>query len=175
MSIRAPFSLADFVRDNRDRLRPPVGAVKIFEDAQMIVMAVGGPNTRRDFHIDPGEEFFYQLEGDMVLRVHEHGQIRDITIREGEIFLLPAWVPHSPQRTAGTVGLVIERPRHGDETDGVRWYCDACGHTLHEAWFRIAEGGFLPQLNAAIEHFHASEPLRTCKHCGTTQPVPTAG
>jgi 3-hydroxyanthranilate 3,4-dioxygenase len=175
MTLQPPFSLATFVAENRHRLQPPVGAVRIFENAQMIVMAVGGPNTRRDFHIDPGEEFFYQLEGDMVLRIHEHGAIRDITIAEGEIFMLPAWVPHSPQRRAGTVGLVIERPRVGDEADGVRWYCESCGGALHEQWFRVREGGFLPQLNAAIEHFHATPELRKCKNCGTVQNVPTAG
>lgn len=148
---------------------------------------------------------FYQLKGDMVLRVLERGQHRDVTIRQGEvrpglllggegpgsgdllstragfvwtvsscelailapwcplrlwargqqrgglgcwtpgwageartlraprclegiaalspplqIFLLPAGVPHSPQRFADTVGLVIERRRLETELDGLR-------------------------------------------------------
>ncbi|OWK10635.1 HAAO [Cervus elaphus hippelaphus] len=68
----------------------------------------------------PVSQVFYQLEGDMLLRVLERGKHRDMVIRQGEIFLLPAGVPHSPQRFANTVGLVIERKRLKTELDGLR-------------------------------------------------------
>jgi 3-hydroxyanthranilate 3,4-dioxygenase len=176
MPIRPPFPLAEWIESNRHLLQPPVGAKRVYEDAETIVMVVGGPNTRKDYHIDPGEELFYQIEGDMLLKVVDDGEFRDIPIREGEMFLLPAFVPHSPQRFAGTVGLVIERQR-GDapeEDDAARWYCESCGAVLHEARFNNNRGGFLPQLQAAIQAFHASEALRTCGQCGAVQPVPGA-
>jgi 3-hydroxyanthranilate 3,4-dioxygenase len=171
-NIRPPFPLQAWIEEHRPLLRPPVGARRVYEDAETIVMVVGGPNTRKDYHIDPGEELFYQLEGDMVLKIVDDGVFRDIVIREGEMFLLPAWVPHSPQRFADTVGLVIERQRTGEEDDAARWYCEACGNVLHEAGFNMQRGGFLPQLKSAIEAFHADESLRTCRHCGTVQAVP---
>lgn len=176
MPIRPPFALQAWIDEHRALLKPPVGAKRVYEDAETIVMVVGGPNTRKDYHIDPGEELFYQLEGDMVLRIVDDGVFRDVTIREGEMFLLPPFVPHSPQRFANTVGLVIERKRgeSADEDDGVRWYCESCGNVLHEASFNNNRGGFLPQLNAAIEAYHADTTLRTCRACGAVQEVPGA-
>ena len=96
---------------NRDLLKPPVGNKLLFQDSAFIVMAVGGPNSRKDFHHDPSEEFFFQVEGDMVLRTVQDGRLTDIPIRQGEVFLLPPEVPHSPQRPAGSVGIVVERRR----------------------------------------------------------------
>ena len=95
-------------------------------------MVVGGPNTRKDFHVDEGEEFFYQIEGDMVLNIFKNNKIENIRIKEGNIFLLPPRVPHSPQRFENTVGLVIERKRRDNELDGFQWYCDSCNHLLYE-------------------------------------------
>lgn len=174
MTLKA-FNFNAWIDEHRHLLKPPVGARRVFEDAEFIIMVVGGPNTRKDYHLDPGEEFFYQLEGDMTLKIVEDGQFRDVEIREGDIFLLPPNVPHSPQRRANTVGLVIERKRHDGEMDGARWYCDACGHVLHEAFFNVNDGGLLPQLNAAIEVYHADEGLRTCDACGEVQSVPGRG
>lgn len=160
----APFSFKEWIDEHRDQLKPPVGAVRVFKEAEFIVMVVGGPNSRKDYHLDPGEEFFYQLEGDMVLKIVDDGEFKDITIREGEIFLLPPNVPHSPQRLAGTVGLVIERPRGDDEQDGLRWYCDSCQSVIHEAFFPVEN---LPaQIKDAVETFLASDELRTCGECG---------
>ncbi len=172
MAIRAPFALDAWIEEHRHLLQPPVGAKRVYEDAETIVMIVGGPNTRKDYHIDPGEELFYQIEGDMVLKIVEDGEFRDVHIRQGEMFLLPSWVPHSPQRFANTVGLVVERKRSEQEDDGVRWYCESCGEVLHEGWFNNNTGGFLPQLNAAIEAYHADEAARTCAACGSVQEVP---
>ncbi|XP_030045364.1 3-hydroxyanthranilate 3,4-dioxygenase-like [Microcaecilia unicolor] len=83
-------------------------------------MFVGGPNQRKDYHIEEGEELFFQVKGDICLKIIQHDKHRDIYIREGEMFLLPARIPHSPQRFADTVGLVFERERLKTETDGLR-------------------------------------------------------
>jgi 3-hydroxyanthranilate 3,4-dioxygenase len=91
---------------------------------QLDIMFVGGPNQRDDFHLEEGEELFWQLKGDMELVVEERGSQKSIPIREGEIFLLPGKIPHSPRRSANSIGLVIERQRvEGQEMDGLRYYC----------------------------------------------------
>ncbi len=109
MALMPPFNFKKWIDEHRHLLKPPVGNQMVWQDRDFIVMVVGGPNSRTDFHIDESEEFFYQLEGDINLRIIEDGKPRDMPIREGDIFLLPPKVPHSPQRPAGTVGLVIER------------------------------------------------------------------
>ena len=81
-------------------------------------MVVGGPNARKDYHYNESEELFYQIEGDITVKIIENGESKDIHIRQGEMFLLPAKVPHSPQRGEGTVGLVIEKVRDDADTDG---------------------------------------------------------
>jgi 3-hydroxyanthranilate 3,4-dioxygenase len=102
---------------------------------------VGGPNTRTDYHIESGEEFFYQLKGDMCLKIVDGGKFRDVLIKEGECFLLPARVPHSPQRVADSMGLVIERKRHNDEFDTMRWYCSQCRHIVYQQSFHCTDLG----------------------------------
>ena len=163
-------NLKAWVEENRHLLKPPVGNKMVWQDRDFLVMVVGGPNQRKDFHIEDGEEFFYQIEGDITLRVMEDGKARDIPIREGEIFLLPAGVPHSPQRPAGTVGMVIERRRRESEDDHLRWYCDKCGEILFDSQFHLVDLG--KQLKPIIEEFYAREDLRTCKKCGTVMQVP---
>jgi 3-hydroxyanthranilate 3,4-dioxygenase len=163
MSLPMPLNLRAWVDEHRHLLKPPVGNVAIW-NSNFLVMVVGGPNARSDYHVNPGEELFYQLEGDIVLRLMEDGRPRDVPIRAGEIFLLPARVPHSPQRPAGTVGLVIEQPRAFTEDHHLRWYCPACGAVLHEAAFQPVDIG--KQIKALLEQFHGSEELRTCKKCG---------
>jgi 3-hydroxyanthranilate 3,4-dioxygenase len=163
-------NLKAWVEENRHLLKPPVGNKMVWQDRDFLVMVVGGPNQRKDFHIEEGEEFFYQIEGDITLRVMEDGKPRDIPIREGEIFLLPAGVPHSPQRPAGTVGMVIERRRRESEDDHLRWYCDKCGDILFDSQFHLVDLG--KQLKPIIEEFYSREDLRTCKKCGTVMQVP---
>ena len=163
-------NLKAWVEENRHLLKPPVGNKMVWQDRDFLVMVVGGPNQRKDFHIEEGEEFFYQIEGDITLRVMENGKPRDIPIREGEIFLLPAGIPHSPQRPAGTVGMVIERRRRGEEDDHLRWYCDNCGEILFDSQFHLVDLG--KQLKPIIEEFYTREDLRTCKKCGTVMQVP---
>ena len=168
----SPLGLRSWIDENRHLLRPPVGNKLVWPDTEFNIMIVGGPNTRKDYHVDPGEEFFYQIEGDMVLKVIEDGEPRDILICEGDIFLLPPMVPHSPQRFANTVGLVVERRRAPHEKDHLRWYCETCGEILHDASFHCTDLG--TQLKPIIETFHGDEGLRTCKACGTVMEVPVA-
>ena len=166
-------NLRQWIDDHRHLLKPPVGNKVIYTDSEFIIMVVGGPNSRRDFHVDPAEEFFYQLEGDMVLRVVEDGRLRDLPIRAGEILLLPPNVPHSPRRPADTVGLVVERRRRPGEVDGLQWYCDACSALLHEEYFPLTD--IETQLQPAFERFYGSESLRTCRRCGTVMPAQPHG
>jgi 3-hydroxyanthranilate 3,4-dioxygenase len=168
-----PYNLKAWVEENRHLLKPPVGNKMVWQDSEFLVMVVGGPNRRKDYHIEDGEEFFYQIEGDITLRIRENGEPRDIAIKEGEIFLLPARIPHSPQRPENTVGMVVERKRTPGELDHLRWYCEACGEVLHDAAFQLRDLG--SQLKPIIEDFYASETLRTCKTCrAVMQPPPAA-
>jgi 3-hydroxyanthranilate 3,4-dioxygenase len=161
------FNFRRWIDENRHFLKPPVGNRKIFRDSELIVMVVGGPNARKDYHVDPGEEFFYQLEGDMVLKTIQDGRPADVPIREGEIFLLPPRTPHSPQRVADTVGLVIERERRPGELDGFQWYCESCGNLLHEEFIELTD--IETQMPPLFERFYSNQAHRTCKRCGTVQ------
>lgn len=163
MPFTQPFNLRRWIEENRSLLRPPVGNRRIYRDSEFIIMVVGGPNARADYHVDPGEEFFYQLEGDIVLKTMEGGGALDVTIREGEILLLPPQVPHSPQRGPNTVGLVIERERRAGELDGFQWYCDNCGQLLYEEFLAITD--IEQQLPPVFERFYSSEARRACARC----------
>jgi 3-hydroxyanthranilate 3,4-dioxygenase len=159
------FNFREWIEANRAQLKPPVGNKRVFRDGDFIIMVVGGPNARKDYHVDPGQEFFYQLEGDMLLKTMQDGRAVNLPIRAGEILLLPANVPHSPQRPAGSVGLVIERARHPGEQDGFQWYCEGCGAPLYQEFFVLTD--IEKQFPGVFERFFASEDKRTCKHCGT--------
>jgi 3-hydroxyanthranilate 3,4-dioxygenase len=159
-----------WIDEHRHLLKPPVGNQQVFENAEFIIMVVGGPNARKDYHYNEGEEFFYQLEGDIVLRVMDDGTPRDIPIREGEIFLLPKRVPHSPQRPAGTVGLVVERKRNDGELDGFLWYCEQCGEKLYDEYFPLEN--IVTQFLPLMQRFYNSEEHRTCKRCGAVMQPP---
>ena len=164
MSVRKPFNFRQWIEEHRHFLQPPVCNRQVFRDSEFIIMVVGGPNSRSDFHDDPGEEFFYQLEGDMILRTMQDGGQVDIPIREGEIFLLPARVPHSPQRFANTVGLVIERQRRPEEQDGFLWYCEHCQYPLYAEYLHVSN--IETQLPAVFDRFYQSLSNRTCQACG---------
>ena len=158
-----PINFKDWINKNRHLLKPPVGNKVVYEDTEFIIMVVGGPNTRKDYHIDEGEEFFYQLEGDMILRVMKNGKPENISIQEGEIFLLPPKVPHSPQRFKNTVGLVVERQRNIDELDGFQWYCDKCHEILYEKYFHLTD--IVKQLPPLFTSFWENKNARTCGTC----------
>ncbi len=164
--IAAPFNLQAWIEDNRDLLKPPVGNKNLYQDAgDYIVMIVGGPNARKDYHYNESEELFYQLEGEILVKIQQDGQSIDVPIKAGEMFLLPAKMPHSPIRPAGSVGLVIELKRKSHMTDGLMWFCDNCNNKLHETYFELnnIEKDFLPRFKA----FYGSEEMRTCSACGT--------
>ena len=166
--MRAPLNLAKWIDEHRDLLRPPVGNAQIWEDADFIVTLVGGPNQRTDYHDDPLEEFFYQLEGDMVLRIMEEGGPRDMPIRAGEVFLLPPHVRHSPQRPAGSVGIVIEYRRPPGAVDGFEWYCLACHARVYRVEVQLVS--IVRDLPPLFEKFYGDASLRKCPSCGAMHP-----
>jgi 3-hydroxyanthranilate 3,4-dioxygenase len=161
-----PLNLHRWIEAHSNDLKPPVGNAQVWRDSDFIVTIVGGPNQRTDYHDDPLEEFFYQLIGDMTLRIWEHGSPRDIPIREGDIFLLPPHVPHSPQRPiAGSRGLVIERQRPLGLKDAFQWYCSGCQGIVHRAELQLQS--IVNDLPPIFERFYSDPVLRTCKRCGT--------
>jgi 3-hydroxyanthranilate 3,4-dioxygenase len=170
-----PFSLFGWIEEHRYLLRPPVGNKVIWQNQDFICMVVGGPNSRTDYHVEAGPEFFYQLEGNMVLRIRvpqpgkAHTVAQDIAIKAGEIFLLPANVAHSPQRAAGSVGLVIERKRLNQELDSLQWYCQNCGNKIYQEDFHLSN--IETQFKAVFERFDGAIENRTCRECGVLHPL----
>ena len=154
MYTESAFNLREWIEAHRDVLKPPVCNKMVFPEAEFIVMVVGGPNTRDDYHHDEGEEFFYQIEGEMVLRTIQDGERVDIPIRAGEIFLLPPRVPHSPQRMEGSV----------------MWFCDRCDARIYEEYFELQN--IEEDLPPVFDRFYGSEENRTCPECGEVKPVP---
>lgn len=159
------FNFRDWIEQNRAYLKPPVGNRCVFRDSEFIVMVVGGPNSRTDYHDDPSDEFFYQLEGDIVLKTIQDGRPVDVAIKEGEILLLPGHVLHSPRRPANSVGLVIERARKPDEKEGFLWFCESCNHRLYAEYLHVSD--IETQLPPIFERFYGSLANRTCRNCGT--------
>ena len=171
MALTQAFNLKKWIDEHRDVLKPPVGNAQVYHDTtDFIVMVVGGPNARKDFHYNETEEFFYQLEGSITLKIREDNETKDVVISEGDIFLCPAKTPHSPRRPANTIGLVIEKKRSATHTDGLLWFCENCNHKLYEEYFPLED--IVVQLKNAINKFHNSEELRTCDNCGTVMDVP---
>lgn len=171
MAIRRPFNFEQWIEDHKDELKPPVSNKNMYtESGDYIVMVVGGPNARKDYHYNETEELFYQIEGDINVRIQEDGKAVDVPIKQGEMFLLPAKVPHSPMRSEGSVGLVIERVRKGSGLkDGLMWFCDNCNNQLHATYFDLTnvETDFQPR----FKEYYTSEALRTCNECGTVMEV----
>jgi 3-hydroxyanthranilate 3,4-dioxygenase len=164
------FNFKKWIDENQQYLKPPVGNRRVFETADMTVMVVGGPNARTDYHDDPVEEFFYQLKGDMVLKLVDNGRFYDVPVREGDVFLLPPHVRHSPQRPqAGSVGLVVEPKRHkGDDVDAFEWYCFECNALVHRAELTIEH--IVKDLPPIYEAFYGNEAARKCPNCGVIHP-----
>ncbi len=170
MAPLATLNLERWLEEHRHLLKPPVGNKRIFPQGEFIIMAVGGPNSRKDYHVDPAEEVFYQLEGDMLLKTVQDGRIVDVPIRQGEMLLLPPRVPHSPQRYAGTVGLVIERERRPGELDALQWYCERCDQLLYEETFQLTD--IETQFPPVFARFFGDLAARSCKRCGTVMEPP---
>jgi len=171
MAVAAAFNFKKWIDENRHLLKPPVGNQQVFHgNKDFIVMVVGGPNARKDYHYNEGEEIFYQLEGDVQVKIIEDGKPRTIDIKEGDMFLLPGKVPHSPQRPANTVGLVIERYRRDGEKDGFIWLCENCDNKLYEEYFEMTD--IVKQLPEVMKNFYGDIEKRTCKKCGTVMEPP---
>jgi 3-hydroxyanthranilate 3,4-dioxygenase len=167
--LPAPLDFQKWIDENRHLLKPPVGNKCVYA-GDFIVMVVGGPNARKDYHVDPGAELFYQLEGEMLLKTQQDGHCVDIPIRAGQMFLLPEFVPHSPQRMAAGVGLVVERKRTRGERDGLQWYCESCNHLLYEEYFELTD--IETQFPPVFTRFFADAHKRTCKACGAVMQPP---
>lgn len=167
-----PFNFLDWVDHNQDRLKPPVGNQLLHDESGMIVMVVGGPNTRVDFHDDPVEEWFYQIKGDMILKIADDGAIYDVPIREGEVFMMPSHTIHAPQRPQeGSFGIVVEAPRMAGMREGFEWYCFNCSARVHRVEVSLtAASGIVTELPKVYDAFHADEAARTCAECGTVHP-----
>lgn len=168
--VTRPFNFKKWIDENRHLLKPPVNNKVVYKDAEFIVMVVGGPNSRKDFHYNESEEFFYQLEGDVTVQIQEDGKAIDVPIKEGDIFLLPPKVPHNPKRGPNTIGLVMERKRHATEKDGLLWFCEKCNHKLHEAYFQLTD--ITTQFQSEFKRFYESKDMRTCKKCGHVMEPP---
>lgn len=167
MAIRKPFNLNKWIDENRHLLKPPVANKNLYADAgDYIVMIVAGPNARKDYHFNETEELYYQLEGNITVKIQEDGKAVEVPINQGDMFLLPARVPHSPIRSVNSIGLVIELKRTDRSMmDGLQWYCEKCNNKLHEYIFHLEniEKDFIPR----FRQYYASKELRTCKKCGT--------
>jgi len=167
MSIAMPFNFTQWIEDNKDKLKPPIANKNMYPlGKDFIVMVVGGPNARKDYHFNETEELFYQIKGDIQVTIQQDGKAVKVPIKEGEMFLLPANVPHSPNRDEGSIGLVIERVRKGTEfKDGLMWFCDQCNYKLFEERFTLndIEKDFLD----VFKKYFNSEEHRTCDKCGT--------
>ncbi len=171
MSVIAPFNLKKWIDENRHLLKPPVGNQCIYKNAEdFIVMVVGGPNSRKDYHFNETEELYYQVEGDIVVKIIDEGVPKDIHIKEGDMFLLPPKTPHSPQRGPNTVGLVIEKIRKESEDDGFMWFCENCGNMLYEEKLHVSD--IVKQLPPVMERFYNDEHKRTCNKCGAVMQPP---
>lgn len=171
MSIQKPFNLNQWIKENRDTLKPPVGNKNLYKDAgDYIVMVVAGPNARKDYHYNETEELFYQLEGEIEVNIQDNGKKRVMKLGPGDMYLNPAKVPHSPARKEGSIGLVIELKRTDAQgKDGLLWFCDHCNHKLYEVYFPLEdiEKDFLPH----FKKFYSSKELRTCSNCGEVMPT----
>ena len=165
-----PFNLKEWIETNRDLLKPPVSNKNLYVQAgDFIVMIVGGPNARKDYHYNETEELFYQIEGDIIVRIQVDGKPVDVPIKEGEMFLLPAKVPHSPIRADKSIGLVVELKRDTNMKDGLMWFCDNCNTKLHDTYFQLknVEKDFQPR----FKEYYNSEEKRTCPECNRVMEV----
>lgn len=159
-----PMNFKNWIEENRHLLKPPVSNKVIHQGKDFIVMVVAGPNERTDFHVNQTEEWFYQLEGTIFLRtINQEGKFEDIHLKAGDVFLLPRGVPHSPQRAAGSIGLVIEKIRSADVKDGLQWYCKNCGTKLYEEYFYLTN--IEKDFGAVFDRYYNSEKVK-CS-CGT--------
>jgi len=164
----ASFNLIKWINENREQLKPPTAAKTIFRMDDFMVTVVGGPNARTDYHVNQTEEFFFQLTGEMTLRIQKDGKPHDVKINEGSIYVLPAGVPHAPMRPANTVGLIVERIRKNGMLDTHRWYCQSCNAVIFEKAVHIEN--LERDMPPVFEAYYADPANQTCKGCGHVNP-----
>lgn len=165
-----PLAVEAWVDGHPDLFAPPVANRVLWPGGDFVTMVVRGPNARNDFHVDPGDEIFHQLRGTLRIDLMVEGDRVTRLVHEGEMLLVPGGVPHAPMRAAGTLGLVIERPRSPDEFDELRWYCERCGSLVHTARFHVDDIEI--ELASALAAFNGDQALRTCGDCGEVMAVP---
>lgn len=169
MTVPPTINFKQWIADNEHLLKPPVGNKCLTQGDDFIVMIVGGPNDRTDFHVDPYEEWFYQLKGNMHVNVHADGHVQRVDIREGETWLLPRNTPHSPIRPeAGSIGLVIERIREPGTLEKFQWYCLDCDSLVHEVELQVSD--IVVDLPPVFQAFYDSVEARTCPNCDAVHP-----
>lgn len=161
-----PFSLLDWSAANKSRLTPPVCNAAVFPDGDFIINMVGGPNYRTDYHINSTEEIFYQIRGKAYLNVLDRGKYDIIPLNEGDIFLLPANLPHSPQRPdPNGLCFLVERPRPLDCIDSFLWYCACCGTEIYRISDHVDD--LVANLPKAYKEFYSlNDAQRSCSNCG---------
>ncbi|WP_433369090.1 3-hydroxyanthranilate 3,4-dioxygenase [Streptosporangium sp. CA-115845] len=165
-----PIDFTTWIDENAHLLKPPVGNKMVFEgSSDFIVMVVGGPNARTDFHIDPYEELFYQIRGNMHVNIMTPDGPQTVHVREGQMWLLPPNTPHSPQRPEeGSVGLVVERIRPEGVLERFLWYCPECSAVVHEVELQVRD--IVTDLPPIFQAFYDDEKARTCGNCGAVHP-----
>ena len=159
----------EWIEENKHLLKPPVGNKQMFPTGDdFITMVVGGPNQRTDFHVDPYEEFFYQISGELRVNVMTEDGPATVEVNAGEMWVLPRNLPHSPQRGPESIGLVIERVREPGVLEKFRWYCANCNAIVHEVELQVTD--IVEDLPPVFKAFYDSEDARTCPSCGTLHP-----
>jgi len=86
------------------------------------------------------------------------------------MFLLPPKVPHSPQRGANTVGLVIEYPRDEGVQDALLWFCENCTTKLYEEDFTL--DNIETDMPAIFDKYYGNKDKRSCPNCGEVMQPP---
>jgi 3-hydroxyanthranilate 3,4-dioxygenase len=167
LSVLKTIDVQRWVRERKELGdRPYMSHDRIWNDGFLVLLFDGPtPPERMDFHINTSPEFFYQLVGDMHCRVLEDGVFRDFVVAEGEMFLLPARIPHRNSRDRGSLGIVVHQARDPGALDAIVWYCEKCQNVLHRVDYQLSS--LREQLQEHIRNFLGSEALRTCKRCGT--------
>ena len=156
-TVQSPINLNNWIEENREKFKPPVSNRYLYDGRDFFVMVIKGPNERNDFHLVDSEEYFYQLKGDIKVRIREGDQIVDHLVREGETFFIPPNVPHAPVRPPG-------------EHEHVIFYCDNCGALVEDIDFDC--GDIVQHFSQAMLDFWNDDKRRTCKKCGTKVPQP---
>ena len=168
-NIAAPVNFTSWVKENEHLLKPPVNNKAISVGDDFIIQVVGGPNQRTDFHVDPYEEWFYQIKGNMHVNVQTPDGPQTVHVREGEVWLLPGNLPHSPQRPeTGSIGIVIERIREEGTLEKFQWYCLNCSHLVYEAELQVRD--IVEDLPPVFTEFYNNDEARKCPNCGTVHP-----